>query len=116
MILHIVDNEDWLKAKDKGIYAPSSLESEGFIHCSTKEQVIEVANFLFKGHTGLVLLCIDSNKVKAKIIYEDLYETGKLYPHIYGSLHADAVFKVINFEPKKDGTFNFPKEIDDIAL
>ncbi|MFA9559521.1 DUF952 domain-containing protein [Evansella sp. AB-rgal1] len=110
MILHIVDKEEWLIAKAKGIYVPSSLESDGFIHCSTKEQVVNVANFLFKGKDGLVLLCIDTNKVSSNIIFEDLYDTGKLFPHIYGSLNTDAVSNVVNFPPNSDGTFDLPKE------
>lgn len=106
MILHIIDKEEWLKAKTKGIYVPSSLESDGFIHCSTIEQTVDVANYLFKGQNDLVLLCIDSDKVGAEIIYEDLYETGKLFPHIYGPLNIDAVTKVISFPPNSDGTFD----------
>ena len=112
MILHIVDKEKWLIEKAKGIYVPSSLESDGYIHCSTKEQAVNVANFLYNGQDGLVLLCIDSNKVSSEIIYEDLYETGKLFPHIYGPLNIDAVFKVVNFLPNSDGTFDLPKALD----
>ncbi|AST91188.1 MULTISPECIES: DUF952 domain-containing protein [Sutcliffiella] len=111
MILHIIDKQEWSKAVTKGIYIPSSLESDGFIHCSTSEQTVDVANYLFKGRSGLVLLCIDSDKVGAKIIYEDLYETGKLFPHIYGPLNIDAVTKVIHFTPNSDGTFDLPKEL-----
>ncbi|QOR64715.1 DUF952 domain-containing protein [Cytobacillus suaedae] len=113
MILHIIELETWLKAKNEGMYTPSSIEDEGFIHCSTKEQVLEVANFLYKGQEDLVLLCIDSTKVKAEIVYEDLYETGKLYPHIYGGLNVDAVENVVKFLPTSDGTFILPKELND---
>jgi uncharacterized protein (DUF952 family) len=35
MILHIVHRSDWDSAVARGIYAPSSLAAEGFIHCST---------------------------------------------------------------------------------
>ncbi|MBE4909733.1 DUF952 domain-containing protein [Bacillus luteolus] len=111
MILHILEVDTWLKAKNEGMYTPSSLEDEGFIHCSTKDQVLEVANFLYKGQENLVLLCIDSIKVRAEIVYEDLYETGKLYPHIYGGMNVDAVANVVPFLPNSDGTFRLPKEL-----
>lgn len=102
-ILHIINNNEW--SKTDGSYHPESLASDGFIHCSTKDQVIEVANFLYKGQNDLVLLCIDSNRVTSPIKYEDLYEAGEDYPHIYGPLNTNAVFKVVNFTPGDDGTF-----------
>ncbi|MDX8365379.1 DUF952 domain-containing protein [Cytobacillus sp. IB215665] len=114
MILHIIEKEAWFKAQREGIYTPSSIKTDGFIHCSTSEQVVDVANFLYKGHTDLVLLCIDPNKVEAKIVYEDLYEAGKLFPHIYGSLNIAAVFKVIRFIPDRNEGFSLPKELTDL--
>jgi uncharacterized protein (DUF952 family) len=115
MILHIIESENWNKVKNEEVYAPSSLDDEGFIHCSTKEQVLGVANFLFKGQPNLLLLCIDPNKVNARIVYEDLYETGKLFPHIYGPLNIDAVSKVVAFKPTDDGSFQLPEELNHIV-
>ncbi|WP_019156298.1 DUF952 domain-containing protein [Robertmurraya massiliosenegalensis] len=112
MILHIMNKTDWSKAQEGTVYSPSSLNTDGFIHCSTKEQVLGVANFLFQGQEGLVLLCIDSKRVKAEVIYEDLYESGKLFPHIYGPLNIDAVERVIDFPANKDGDFEIPMELE----
>lgn len=112
MILHIIEVDAWLKAKDEGIYSPTSLEDEGFIHCSTKDQVVEVANLIYKGQGNLLLLTIDSTKVTVKIVYEDLYETGKLYPHIYGSLNVDAVINAVPLLPNSEGEFALPKELN----
>jgi uncharacterized protein (DUF952 family) len=108
LILHIIDKNEWSKTKSEGMYAPSSLKTDGFIHCSTAEQVIDVANFLYKGAQGLALLFINENKVISKIVYEDLYQSGKLFSHIYGVLNLNAVFKVPSFEPNKDGCFELP--------
>lgn len=116
MILHIIEKENWIKVKNEEVYAPSSLDDEGFVHCSTKEQVLGVANDFFKGHSDLLLLCIDPNKVHAKIVYEDLYETGKLFPHIYGPLNIEAVSKVIAFKPTDDGSFQLPAELNHIVF
>lgn len=46
-----------------GEYRCRSLDSEGFILCSTPDQVVEVANYLFRGQRGLVLLVIDPESV-----------------------------------------------------
>lgn len=109
VILHIAKRENWEEAKLRKVYRGDTLVSEGFIHCSTPKQVVKVANALFRLRKGLVLLCIDTAKVQSEIRYEG---TGtELYPHIYGSLNIDAVIKVLDFEPHKDGTFTLPKEI-----
>ena len=109
-ILHITQRAQWETAQKVGIYRSNTLESEGFIHCSTPQQVISVANTFFRNQQGLILLCIDSDKVQAEIRYEGTQQ-DQLFPHIYGALNLDAVFQVLNFEPNQDGTFAFPLEI-----
>lgn len=106
MILHICPSAAWRDVTD-GQYRCSSLETEGFIHCSTVEQVVEVADYLFRGTRGLILLMIDPARVVPQIRYEDA-GNGKFYPHIYGPLNADAVVATLPFEPREDGTFQFP--------
>lgn len=107
IILHIAKKEQWEHAKRTGVYTGDTLESEGFIHCSTSKQIIKVANALFHGQKGLVLLVIDSDKVKSEIRYEGV-EGRERYPHVYGPLNIDAVAKVLRFEPEEDGTFKLP--------
>ncbi len=111
MITHITSERNWQKARREGIYRSKSLTTEGFIHCSTVEQVIDVANYLFKGQKGLLLLTINEEKVEAEIRFEDLYGSGKLYPHIYGPLNIDAVEEVFEFNPGPDGYFKLPPEL-----
>jgi uncharacterized protein (DUF952 family) len=110
LILHITQRTQWEAAQKAQIYRGDTLESEGFIHCSTPQQVINVANTFFENQQGLVLLCIDSDKVQAEIRYEGSQE-DELFPHIYGALKLDAVFQVIDFQPNQDGNFAFPQEI-----
>lgn len=107
MILHITTRAEWETAVSHPYTAPS-LETEGFIHCSTPAQVLMPANQMFHGQTNLILLCIDPDKVTADIIYEDCYETGHQFPHIYGPLNRDAVTQTIEFPPNPDGTFSLP--------
>lgn len=112
MILHIIENEDWFKAKELGIYMPPSLKTEGFIHCSTFEQALEVANLFFEGHKNLLILCIDPTKLESNYVYEDLIQSGKLYPHIYGPLNLDSVIKVVEFPLGSNGKFSvIPEDI-----
>lgn len=109
-ILHITQQEQWKQAKLVGTYRGDTLDSEGFIHCSKPTQIIKVANTFFHNQKGLVLLYIDSDKVKPEIRYEGV-EDNELFPHIYGTLNIDAVFKIIDFEHGEDGLFELPNEI-----
>ncbi|WFU29619.1 DUF952 domain-containing protein [Bradyrhizobium brasilense] len=104
VIYHICSPAAWAAASN-GEYRSASFDSEGFIHCSTPEQLVEVANYLFRGQRGLILLVIDPARVIPPIRYEDA-GNGKLYPHIYGPLNASAVAAVQPFEPDADGTFD----------
>jgi uncharacterized protein (DUF952 family) len=104
-IFHITSNNAWERAAAQGSYRPEAFSIDGFIHCSTRDQVIQVANARFRGQTGLVLLSIDTDKVAAEIVYENLEGGQQLFPHIYGSLNIDAVVEVDRFEPGADGYF-----------
>ncbi len=111
MILHIIENKDWQNAINFGEYSPASLNNEGFIHCSTLGQTVEIANLFFKGASDIKILCIDEEKTKSKIVYEDTENFGQLFPHIYGPLNLDAVFKVVDLNSDKNGQFRLPDEL-----
>ena len=113
IILHITQAEKWQEAKIIGSYRADSLDTEGFIHCSSVSQIVKVANRFFFNQKGLVLLFIDADKVKAEVRYEEA-EIGELFPHIYGELNVDAVFGVVDFESGEDGLFKLPQEVVDL--
>jgi uncharacterized protein (DUF952 family) len=105
-ILHIATPQAWQQAQTNGSYQPEMFSREGFIHCSTPTQVVEVANRHFRGQTGLLLLKIEAERVRAEIRYENLEGGKQLFPHIYGELNLDAVVAVSDFEPQAGGTFS----------
>ncbi|KKM13251.1 hypothetical protein LCGC14_1718170 [marine sediment metagenome] len=111
IILHITKREVWEAARESGAYAAESLESQGFIHCSTPEQALAVADFLFRGQRDLVLLCIDEALLQSDVRYENLEGGQKLFPHVYGPIDLDSVVDVLDFPPTEDGTFALPPEL-----
>ena len=108
-ILHITQSDRWAKAKNLGTYRSETLDSEGFIHCSTVAQVIGSANRFFKQQQDLVILVIDVDRVTAEIRNEGT--SSNLFPHIYGELNIDAVIQSIDLEADPDGSFILPKEL-----
>ena len=107
-LYHITHLTEWDASKKEGIYRADSLASQGFIHCSSQVQVVQTANRLYHGQTGLVLLQIDPERVHSEIRWENLEGGSELFPHIYGSLSTDAVIEVFDFTPQSDGSFKFP--------
>lgn len=111
ILLHITDAPRWLHAKARGVYTPPQFETEGFIHCSTPQQVVEVANRLFRGQSHLLLLVIESQRVGAEIRFENLEGGSQLFPHLYGALQLEAVIDTLSFEPQSDGRFVLPPQL-----
>lgn len=106
-----IASAEWERAKAEGYYAPPSLKSEGFIHCSTAVQVEAVANKHFKGKTDLVLVAVDPDKVSAPIKYENPKDGANLFPHIYGRLEVSAVVEVHSWKPDANGLFSLPQSL-----
>jgi len=120
MIVHITTQNNWELAKAQGEYTSPSLNTDGFIHCSTVRQAADTANLFFKGQTGLVLLCIDEKKLTAECRFEGPAGGGgnrhdprnvTLFPHIYGPINNAAVFKVVDVPLNKSGEFEVPEEL-----
>jgi uncharacterized protein (DUF952 family) len=111
IIYHITRQELLPKVLAGSDYAGDTLLTEGFIHCSTASQVIDVANQRFKGQPGLVVLAIEADLVKPEVRYENLEGGTKLFPHIYGPLNRSAIQNIIDLVPGQDGLFTFPGDI-----
>lgn len=108
-ILHITTPSAWTEAQRIGEYTVPSLETEGFIHCSTASQVVAVAQRFYKGQRGLVLLILDSDRIRPEVRYEPgTDKPDELFPHIYGPLNLDAVTRVVEFEPDANGDWTLP--------
>ncbi len=109
-LYHITEKDRWLTQSPSGSYTPNGFEKEGFIHCSTATQVLDVANKFYKGQNNLLLLVIDSNLVTARIIFENLEGGEEQFPHIYGKLNTNAVIAISVFSPDETGAFRLPIE------
>lgn len=115
MILHITSRAEWADAQVRGEYLAPSLQSEGFIHCSTERQVLHVAAAFYRGRTDLVLLVIDESRLTPELKWEPPagppapgISEADLFPHVFGPVNLAAVSAVIDFPPNPDGTFSLP--------
>ena len=116
MIYHITSRQSWQESQQLGAHRADSLESEGFIHCSTETQVLPVTEKYYKGQSELILLQIDPTRLSSELRWEPPsggapppgVPEGELFPHIYGPINLDAVVKVFELEANPDGSFKLP--------
>ena len=69
-------------------YAPESLATEGFVHCSLRDAVAESARLYFAG-VEVSVLRIDPRRLEARV---ELVDTPRgPMPHVHGPIPADAI-------------------------
>jgi uncharacterized protein (DUF952 family)/protein associated with RNAse G/E len=93
-IYHITTEEAWRAAREAGVYRASSLDTEGFIHCSTASQVPATAARYFADAGDAVVLSIDVSLLRSEVRCEDTSGHGESFPHVYGPLDLVAVRSV----------------------
>ena len=113
VLLHITTEDTWQCALLAGYYAPAQFAAEGFIHLSTIDQVITVANRFYRGLSRAILLTIDPHRLQGEVRYEP-GDDGAWFPHLYGVLNLDAVIAVQPFTPDNSGTYILPGFLADM--
>ena len=104
-IYHLVPKAAWGTAPPGPFRAPS-LESEGFIHCSNREQVARSANKFYADELEMLVLAIDPARLSSELRDEE-GRPGELFPHIYGPIDREAIIEVIGLIRGPDGRWQF---------
>ncbi len=102
-IYHLVENGPWIHDAP---YAPASLEREGFIHLSTREQVLGTVKRFFHHTHNLILIEVAAARLQAEIRYEEA--DGQRFPHLYGPLNPEAVVAVHMMARDENGNYQLP--------
>lgn len=98
MIHHLVERSVWEAAVAAGEYPWSTrgrtLADEGFVHCSTAEQIEATARRFYADVTDLVVLDVDESRLSSPVVVEQINGASEPFPHIYGPLEIGAVVAV----------------------
>jgi uncharacterized protein (DUF952 family)/GNAT superfamily N-acetyltransferase len=124
MILHLLSREAWAEAQAHGLLVAPSVATEGFAHCSTEHQMVDVANKYYNGANNMVLLNIDPTKLTSQLKFEPpAHIDGSpalphepMFPHIYGPINLDAVVEVIDFPCRSNGEFVAPPQLNTFRI
>jgi uncharacterized protein (DUF952 family) len=111
-IYHFIQLREWILAKESDQYEPNSLIKDGFIHCCTQLQINGLARRLYQGQDDLFLLEINEDIVRESVVYEDLYESNQLFPHIYGILNLDAIKGVYQVDSVVEENVTLQRRVD----
>lgn len=102
VLLHLIEPPAWRAALTDGAVRPPSLDSVGFVHLSTPEQVHLPAERLYPGRRDLVLLVVDPARLTDPVRFEAGVPDDPgdlLFPHLYGPLPTSAVVAVVPYRP-----------------
>ena len=105
-IYHIFEpSTNWSISQLGEEYAPEGWEKEGFIHASTRNQILPTLNRWFEGKDEVKVMELSIAKIKGEVKFEDLYNHGQEFPHIYGRINTNAIESILDFKRNAEGYF-----------
>lgn len=94
LIYKILRPSEWAEFEASGAFDGSPDDRrDGFIHCSSREQVAATAARIFSEEPELVLLALTVDSLGDTVRWEPSSD-GALFPHVYGRLPRDSVVAV----------------------
>lgn len=95
IVYHFCSRSQWDQQQNGKVYRPDSLESEGFIHLSKKEQLFKTFSRYFGDTEDVILLRIKLAEEDTALRFEDSYGKGEAFPHYYAPLPLERVQEVM---------------------
>ena len=109
-IYHLMPASRWNEeAAGEGPVASDQHARHGFVHCCTREQIVEIASWWFKDEAPLVALEIDADAVP-NLRFERPEGEAREFPHVYAPLHRDLIVATHDV-PYDEGVFALPPAI-----
>lgn len=115
MLYRIAHPADWQQARETGFFASADLASEGFIHASEVNQVLETARLYYPNSPGAVLLEIDEEALQTAGIRVEREWAGRrqaYFPHVFAPIPLTAIRRFWPFPVAADGVAQLPAEIN----
>ena len=110
-IFKILTLEEWESASLNGLIVTDLDQRDGFIHLSSAKQLAATLAFYFSDHDNVMLLQINLEAVKEKLIYEPTKQGDRRsgeFAHLYDELKVAHVSKQWTLER---GSFTLPEDI-----
>lgn len=110
VIYKVLTEEEWKNANSFGFIETELDKEDGFIHLSTSKQLALTLHLYFKKSKRVILLEINHDFLKEKIIFEEVKLTRRVgkFPHLYGKLHIHNIKK--NWKLNRN-SFELPEKV-----
>ncbi|HEX2826463.1 MAG TPA: DUF952 domain-containing protein [Burkholderiales bacterium] len=91
LVYKVLRAPEWAQMQARGVFEGSADDQrDGFIHCSTAEQLEGTIERHFAGERDLMVLEVDAAALGDGLKWEPS-RGGALFPHLYGELPLSAV-------------------------
>lgn len=98
---------EWQVTEETGVAPTRDIDKhDGYIHLSTKDQVLETANRHFANMQDLLALEIPLGPIDHDVKFELAPKRGEAFPHFYGALRRRHIVRVIKLT-SSDAGFEF---------
>ena len=101
---HLVAQETWKALAADADYAPASLATEGFVHCTDGVEGLRGSGdrFYRDDPRPFLVATIDLDRLGDAWRYDD---AERRFPHIYRAIPQEAVIRIVPAPRADDGTF-----------
>lgn len=106
-LFHLTTPAAWEAAQQAGELVPEGFSQEGFVHCSTLDQLSGTIGRHFPGAEALILLELDPDAVAPDLRWEES-RPGEAYPHLYRPLRAIDVVTAWSWRRGAGGEVELP--------
>jgi len=103
IVYKVMSEAELQQMQRDGVFHGSAADiTDGYIHLSCGSQLAATLDKHFRGVVGLTVAAVDLSRLGDTVRWEPA-RGGELFPHIYGSLPAEAVVAVEALERTADG-------------
>lgn len=107
-VVKLVAPSVWPDICRTGVVPFSALdETDGFMHLSTQDQMIETANRYYTAHERVLGLKIETAAIEAPLKWEPAAKRNNdLFPHLYGPCPKEAIAALMILTRDNEGVFS----------
>lgn len=99
---------DWPFA---GFSPPASLQSEGFVHLCSAGQLLATAQRWYAQESEVGVMVLEEAALGSTLRWEDLYDHGEAFPHLYSEIPSQAVVGVVRLTRDDRGRYIWPQAL-----
>jgi len=107
-VYKLLTGADWQAACGMGVTCTELDERDGYVHLSTRAQVVGTARLHFAGAEGVRLLRFDVGDLPP--LKWEPSRGGQMFPHLYAPLEVSLAEAVWQLLPGADGALRLPED------